>query len=153
MTEFKIGDIVRLTKGEPDTPGHGAWVLVVTSGDLSAGTISLCALRAFEDAGGKIELIERPLPTTPNTLGWATAGGGHRIVRRNAGGTWNFYDERGFAYVIDEEDLPDFTEAVLIPKTLADKIIEWAADPLQRGRTIGGVLEQIADHLKGQGDE
>lgn len=153
MTEFQIGDIVRLTKGEPDAPGHGAWVLVVTSGDLSAGTISLCALRAFEDAGGKIELIERtasPLPTTPNTLGWATVDG-VRSLARLAAGRWELYDTNGSLGAIPHPSaIEDFTEAVLIPKKLAEQITAWAG-----GGAVDAdrILNDLAAHLKGQDDE
>ena len=153
-TEFKIGDIVRLTKGEPDTPGYGAWVLVVTSGDLSSGTISLCALRAFEDAGGEIELVERPLPTRPNTLGWATVNGTRRLVRLGVCGQWEVYGKNGALAVKPRPSVvEDFEEAVLIPKGLADKVMEWADDDHRRGWHSDGIMQQIADHLKGQDDE
>lgn len=155
MTEFKIGDIVRLTKGEPDKPGHEIWVREVTSGDLSTGRISSSALRAFEDVGWTVELIERPappLPTKPNTLGWATVDG-TRYLTRLANGVWELYDEDGrLGSAAHPSTIEDFTEAVLIPKTLANKVMGWADDKVVDWR-VGGLLERIANHLKGQDDE
>jgi len=155
MTEFKIGDIVRMSKGEPDTPGYEAWVRVVTSNDLTAKEISLGVLRSFEDVGWTVELVERSapsLPTKPNALGWATWDGKRCIVRRNVLESWDAYDYSGMRYMVSSESLSDFTEAALIPKKLADEITEWADD--EGGKWLASViLQQIADHLKGQDDE
>ena len=152
MTEFKPGDIVRITRGEPGAPGYEDWVRVVTSNYLSAKEISVSVLMSFEEDGWTIELVERPLPTRPNTFGWAMYQGERSLVRRDHV-RWSVHVANGKTRLIADSDLSDFTEAVLIPKELADKIIEWTADPFRRGATIGGVLEQIADHLKGQDDE
>lgn len=153
MTEFKIGDIVRMTKGEPDRPGYKCEVREVSYDHAVPGEIGPSWLSSYENSGWTVELIERPLQTKPNTLGWVTVDGTRRFARLSAGGTWNFYDERGFAYVIDGEDLPDFTEAALIPRKLADKVMEWADDDHPRGWYTVSILQQIADHLKGQDDE
>lgn len=156
MTEFKPGDIVRLTKGEPDKPGYGCQVREVSHNRVGPGMAAPFALRACERDGWTVELISRPappLPTKPGTLGWATVDGGRCIVRRNAGGTWSVYDEIGFAYAVRDEDLSDFEEAVLIPKKLADEVMEWADDDHRRGWCTDGIMQKIADHLKGQDDE
>ena len=155
MTEFKKGDIVRMTKGEPDKPGYRVEVRTVAEAPSARQEVDLYALQVHKKQGWTVELIERPappLPTRPNTLGWATDRGERRIVRRNDVGTWSVYDEDGFAYVVPDEDMSDFEEAVLIPKTLADRVMEWAGD--EGGKWYaGGILERIADHLKGQGDD
>lgn len=153
MTEFKPGDIVRMTKGEPDKPGYEMWVREVASDDPRTGGISLAVLRAFEDVGWKIELIERPLPTRPNALGWATVDGIRRLVRLGVFGQWEAYNKDGALVTKPRPGaIEDLTEAVLIPKELADKIMEWVVDEGWKWHA-GGILEQIADHLKGQDDE
>lgn len=62
MTEFKPGDIVRLTKSEPDKSGYESWEWEVNSDDLSTGRIRISpsVLRAFEEIGWTVELVERP---------------------------------------------------------------------------------------------
>ena len=154
MTEFQVGDVVRLTKGKRGEPGfieqvkrvgtytdHLRYESVIGASDLSS---------LIRVSGWTVELISRPLPTKPNTLGWATVGGVRRIVRLNDVGTWILYDEGGFDYVVLDEDLSDFTEAVLIPKELADRVTEWAERDAMDGYRL---LGDLADHLKGQDDE
>lgn len=68
MTEFKTGDIVRLTKGKPDRPGHEIWVREVASGD-APGMIEPPILRVYEDEGWKIELIEHTDSSLPTKWG------------------------------------------------------------------------------------
>lgn len=160
MTEFKIGDIVRMTKGEPDTPGYECRVKRVgtyTDHLRNQAAVPLTEVPTLIRAyGWTVELLERPaapLPTTPNTLGWATVGGTRRLARL-ACSQWELYSANGSLGAIPHPStIEDFEEAVLIPKELADKIIEWTADPFRLGATIGGVLDQIAAHLKGQNDE
>ena len=156
MTEFKVGDIVRLTRGEPDRPGYRVEVRTVAGGFSKSSEINLLTLRTFENAHWTVELIERPappLPTKPNTLGWAKFGGKRCIVRRNVYDGWDVYDCLGIEHVVSSEALSDFTEAVLIPKKLADKVMGWADDDHRRGWYTDGIMQQIADHLKGQDDE
>lgn len=156
MTEFKPGDIVRLTKGEPDKPGYRVEVRSITEGISESPEVNSRLLRTFENAGWTVELVERPappLPTKPNSLGWATVYGIQRFVRLGVCGQWEAYGEDG-ALVIKPHPsaIEDFTEAVLIPKELADEITEWADD--EGGKWLASViLQQIADHLKGQDDE
>lgn len=153
MTEFKIGDIVRLTKGKPDKPGYRAEVRSVTEGISESPEVNLRVLGTFENAGWTVELIERPappLPTRPNTLGWATVDGVRRLVRL-ADGLWELYDKDG-DLIETNVTVSGFEEAVLIPKELADKVMEWAGDEGGKWRA-GGILEQIADYLKGQDNE
>ena len=161
MTEFKTGDIVRITKGEADKPGHRVEVRTVTedSGFCQSESpeVNFHRLRTFENAGWKIELIERPapqLPTKPNTLGWALIAGTRYLARLGTGGVmWELYDGGGdLIETAPASSMPDFEEAVLIPKTLADRVMEWAGD--EGGKWYaGGILERIAGHLKGQDDE
>lgn len=156
MTEFKIGDIVRLTKGEPDKAGYQCKVRKASRNSTTPYLIGLPDLHKAKEDGWTVELIERPappLPTKPSTLGWATWEGERCIVRRNAGGAWSIYDESGVAYVASDEDLSDFTEAVLIPKELADRVAEWSNRAYRPARLANGILQQIADHLKGENDE
>lgn len=154
MTEFKPGDIVRITRGEPGAPGYEDWVRVVTSNYLNAKEISVSVLMSFEEDGWTIELVERPLPTTPNTLGWAAVNGIRRFVRLGVFGQWEAYNEDGALVIKPHPNaIEDFTEAVLIPKDLADKVAEWADDDHRRGWHTDSILEQIAGHLKGQDDE
>ena len=151
MTEFKIGDIVRMTKGEPDKPGHEMWVRQVASDDPRAGEISPAVLRAFEDVGWTVELVERPappLPTRPNTFGWATLVG-TRYLARLADGQLEAYNKDATLVLKPRPSaIEGFEEAVLIPKDLADKVTEWADDDHRRGWHTDSILEQIADHLK-----
>lgn len=154
MTEFKNGDIVRLTKGEPDKPGYRVDVRTVTEGYSESPEINLLTLRAFEHARWTVELIERPLPTRPNTLGWALIAGTRYLARLGTGGIiWELYDKGGdLIETAPASSMPDFEEAVLIPKELADKVMEWAGDEGGKWRA-SGILAQIAGHLKGQDDE
>ncbi|MCT1689891.1 hypothetical protein M3B11_02770 [Brevibacterium sp. p3-SID960] len=156
MTEFKPGDIVRMIKGEPYKPGYEVWVREVTSGVPSTKKIRLSRLRAFEDGDWTVELIERPappLPTRPNTLGWANVNGIRRFVRLGVFGQWEAYNKDGALVTKPRPGaVEDFTEAVLIPKELADKVMEWVCDEGGEWHA-GGILEQIAVHLKGQDDE
>lgn len=155
MTEFKKGDIVRLTKGEPDKPGYKCEVYMVAGSISESGGASLKTLAAWERLGWRIELIERPappLPTRPNTLGWATVDG-TRYLARLAYDQWELYNTDGVLGATPHPSaIEGFEEAVLIPKTLADKIMEWVVDEGGKWRA-GGILEQIADHLKGQDNE
>ena len=157
MTEFKPGDIVRLTKGKRGEPGFVEQVKRVgpyTDHLRYESVVALTELPTFiRTYNWKIELVERPLPTSPNTLGWATWEGERRIVRRrNVFEVWDAYDCSGTRYVVASGSLSNFTEAVLIPKTLADKVMEWAGD--EGGKWYaGGILERIAGHLKGQDNE
>lgn len=159
MTEFKIGDVVRLTTGEPDKPGYRVEVRTVTEGISKGSKINLRTLEACEDDYWTVELIERPappLPTKPNTLGWATVDGTRHLSRLSADGLWELYDEDGLlGSVAHQSTIEDFEEAVLIPKELADEITEWADD--EDGDWAewysDTLLQQIADHLKGQDDE
>ena len=154
MTEFKVGDIVRLTKGEPDKPGHKVEVRTVEEVGLVRPGVNRYALQTFRNAGWTVELIERPLPTTPNTLGWATVNGVRRFVRLGASGLWEAYSRGGaLASKTYPSAVEDFTEAVLIPKDLADRVMEWADDDHRRGWYTDALMQQIADHLKGQDDE
>lgn len=151
VTEFKLGDIVRLTKGEPDKPGYECRVREVTSGDLSPGRITSSMLRAFENAGWTVELVERPLPTKPNTLGWATVGDSRHLARL-ACGQWELYSSDGSLGAIPHPStIEDFEEAVLIPKELADEITAWNRRENAKGALA--LLAEIADHLKGQDNE
>ncbi|GAA1361257.1 hypothetical protein [Brevibacterium luteolum] len=152
MTEFKKGDIVRLTRGEPDMPGYGCQVREVTYGRVARGMIEPHILPVYEERGWKIELIERPLPTKPNTLGWATVDG-RRYLARLSYDQWELYNTDGVLGATPHPSaIEDFAEAALIPKELADKVMEWAGDEGGKWRA-GGILQQIADHLKGQDDE
>lgn len=155
MTEFKPGDIVRLTKGEPDKPGYQGWVREVTSGILSTGKkVSLSKLREFEALGWVAELIERPappLPTKPNTLGWATVDGVRSLARLGVCGLWETYGSDGaLGAKPHPSTIEDFEEAVLIPKELADRITAW---PETRGELATVLVADLAAHLKGQNDE
>lgn len=60
MTEFKIGDIVSLTKGEPDRPGYESRVREVSYDRVAPGMIELAVLHVYEEKGWTVELIERP---------------------------------------------------------------------------------------------
>ncbi|WP_420733158.1 hypothetical protein [Brevibacterium luteolum] len=60
MTEFKIGDVVRMTKGEPGRPGYRVDVRTITEGYSESPEINLLTLRTFENAHWTVELIERP---------------------------------------------------------------------------------------------
>ena len=156
MTEFKNGDIVRLTKGEPDKPGYKCEVYMVAGSISESGGASLKTLAAWERLGWTVELIERPappLPTRPNTLGWVTWAGETYLARLGTRGfMWELYD-RGGDLIETKVTVPGFEEAVLIPKELADKVMEWADDDHRRGWQTVGIMQQIADHLKGQDDE
>ena len=153
MTEFKLGDIVRITRGEPDKPGYRCEVRSVAEVFLGRPGVTKNALRTFKNEGWEIELIERPLPTEPNTLGWATVNGIRRLVRLGVFGQWEAYNKDGaLAIKPHPSAIEDFTEAVLIPKDLADKVTEWADNEDGKWRA-GGILAQIARHLKGQDDE
>ena len=154
MSEFKNGDIVRTTMGKPDTPGYKCEVHTVTGYMSGYGYgISLKTLAALERIGWKIELIERPLPTKPNTLGWVTVDG-TRYLARLARDEWEVYDKDGALGATPHPNaIKNFTEAVLIPKDLADKVTEWADDDHRRGWHTDSIMQQIADHLKGQDDE
>ncbi|MFB9776142.1 hypothetical protein [Brevibacterium otitidis] len=68
MTEFKIGDIVRIMKGEPDKPGYRVEVRTVTEGISESPEVNLHTLGTFENAGWTVELIERPAPTLSELL-------------------------------------------------------------------------------------
>ena len=155
MTEFKAGDIVRLTKGEPDKPGYEVQVREVSDDSTASGLIGLGVLARYEDVGWTVELIERPappLPTRPNAIGWATVGG-VRSLARLAAGRWELYDTNGSLGAIPHPSaIEHFEEAVLIPKDLADKATEWVDDEGGEWHA-GGLVEQIADHLKGQDDD
>ncbi len=157
MSEFKIGDIVRLTKGEPDKPGYKCEVYMVAGSISESGGASLKTLAAWERLGWTVELIERPappLPTKPNTLGWATVNGIRRFVRLGVFGQWELYNKDGaLAIKPHPSAIEDFTEAVLIPKELADKVVWWSNDGHRRGWLADGILQQVAEHLKGQDDE
>lgn len=157
MSEFTIGDVVRLTKGKRGEPGfieqvkrvgtytdHLRYESVMGASDLSS---------LIRVSGWTVELIERPappLPTKPNTLGWATYLGKRRIVRRDAYGQWDIYDSGGEGSVAADSDLSDFTGAVLIPKALADRITAW---PETRGELATVLVADLAEHLEGQDDE
>ena len=154
MTEFRVGDIVRLTKGEPGEPGYRVEVRTVAGGLSKSSEVSLLALRTFENAHWTVEVISRPaplLPTKPNTLGWATVNGIRRFVRLGASGLWEAYSRGGaLASKTYPSAVGDFTEAVLIPKKLADRVTEWAElDAVDGYRLLG----DLADHLKGHDDE
>lgn len=160
MTEFQVGDIVRMTKGEPDKPGYRVEVRTVTEGYSESPEINLLTLRTFENTHWTVELVERPappLPTKPNTLGWATVDGGRYLARLGAGGViWELYDKDGdLIETAPASTMPGFEEAVLIPKELADEITEWADD--EDGDWAewysDTLLQKIAHHLKGQDDE
>ena len=169
QTEFKLGDIVRMTKGEPGKPGWVSEVREVVVSEVrevvewqsKGGQVALESLAAYEDRGWTVELIERPLPTKPGTIGWATHRGERGMVHRSAepGAVWpwHFMSPDGSNYRwVKGEDLSDFTEAVLIPKDLADKVAEWADDEDGKWRagSLLDLLEQIARHLmKGQDDD
>lgn len=154
MTEFKVGDIVRMTRGEPGRPGHGVQVREVSHDRAIPGMIEPYTLRAYEREGWTVELVERPappLPTTPNTIGWATVSGVRSLARLGVFGQWETYSSNGaLGAKPHPSTIEDFTECVLIPKELADKITAWTADPFRRGATIGATLNRIADYLKGQ---
>lgn len=151
MTEFKIGDIVRITRGEPGAPGYEDWVRVVTSNYLSAKEISVSVLMSFEEDDWTVELIERPLPTTPNTLGWATVGGVRSLARLGVCGLWETYGADGsLGAKPHPSTIEDFEEAVLIPEKLADEIIAWADNGAVDGDRL---LNGLAAHLKGHDDE
>ncbi|MBD8019365.1 hypothetical protein [Brevibacterium gallinarum] len=157
-TEFTFGDIVRITRGEPGTPGYEEMVREVVRLSRRNSEIELFLVQVFAKESWNVELIERPappLPTDPNTLGWATYLGKRRIVRRDAYGLWDIYDSGGEDSVAADSDLSDFTEAVLIPKELADEVTAWADD--EDGDWAewysDTLLQKIADHLKGQDDE
>ncbi|PMB98486.1 hypothetical protein [Brevibacterium luteolum] len=156
MTEFKVGDIVRMTKGEPDKPGYRVDVRTVTEGYSESPEINLLTLRAFENARWTVELIERPappLPTKPNALGWATVDG-RRYLARLSYDQWELYNTDGVLGATPHPSaIEGFEEAVLIPKELADKVVSWSNDAHRRGWLAGSILQQVADHLKGQDDE
>ena len=156
MTEFKVGDIVRLTKGEPGRPGCWTQVREVSYDLTAQETIEPLSLRGYESSGWKVELIERPappLPTKPNTFGWAEYKGERHIVRYDAYGRWSVYGYNGKTYLVADSDLSDFTEAVFIPKDLADEVVSWRNDARRRAWLAGSILQQVADFLKGQDDE
>lgn len=155
VSEFKIGDIVRLTKGEPDTPGYESWVREVA---LESDGTAVCnwLLRFYEEHGWAVELISRPqpsLPTKPNALGWATYLGERRLVRRDAYRGWSTYATNGNTYSVVDDDLSDFEEAALIPKELADRIVEADESAMVSVLAAERLLSELAEHLKGQDDE
>ena len=156
MTEFKPGDIVRITKGETDEPGYKCEVRTVAEGFPVHPGVNQYGLLTFENAGWTVELVERPappLPTKPNTLGWATLVG-TRYLARLADGQLEAYNKDATLVLKPRPSaIEGFEEAVLIPKDLADKVTEWADDDHRRGWHTDSILEQIADHLKGQDDE
>ena len=157
MTEFQIGDIVRLTEGEPDKPGYRVEVRTVTEGLSKGSEINLHTLGAYGDDRWEVELIERPVPpppTRPNSLGWTTVGGTRHLARLGDHSLWELYDKDGAMECgVAPSTIEDFEEAVLIPKTLADKVMEWADDDHSRGWLTVSIMQQIADHLKGQDNE
>lgn len=155
MTEFKIGDIVRLTRGEPGEPGFIEQVKRVetyTDHLRHESVVALTKLQAIiRTSDWKIELIERPLPTKPNTLGWATVGGVRSLARLGVCGLWETYGTDGsLGAKPHPSTIEDFEEAVLIPKELADEITAWADNGAVDGDRL---LNGLADHLKGQDDE
>ena len=152
MTELKPGDIVRITKGEPDEPGYKCEVRTVAEGFPAHPGVNQYGLRTFEHEGWTVELVERPLPTTPNSLGWATVGGVRRLARYRSDGEWELYSDQGWykGYAL-ARDLGDFTEAVLIPKELADRVTAWVYGDSQE--VLSSLIVEIADHLKGDDDE
>lgn len=155
VSEFKIGDIVRITLGEPDKPGCEIYVREVTHSVMCPSEIALGAVRTYEENNWTVELIERPappLPTKPNTFGWAEYEGERHIVRRGARGQWELYDEDGyFELAAHKSAISDFTEAVLIPKALADRVTAWVYDDTKE--SLSSLMTEIAEHLKGQDDE
>ena len=160
MTKFKIGDIVRLTKGKRGEPGFIEQVKRIgtyTDHFRYESVVALTELPTFiRTYNWTVELIERPappLPTKPNTLGWATVDGTRHLARL-AVGQWELYDTDGsLGATPHPSTIEGFEEAVLIPKELADKVMKWADDDHSRGWLTVSIMQQIADHLKGQDDE
>lgn len=151
QTEFKIGDIVRMTLGEADKPGHEVWVREVALARLQPHEVCDALLGHYQENGWTVELIERPLLTKPNTLGWATVGGVRSLARLGVCGLWETYGTDGsLGAKPHPSTIEDFEEAVLIPKTLADEITAWADNGAVDGDRL---LSDLADHLKGQDDE
>lgn len=156
MTEFKIGDIVRVSKGEPDKPGYQCRVREVSDEAKDEWIIHPGILCDYEESGWTIELIERPappLPTKPNSLGWATVNG-TRYLARLAYKQWELYNTDGVLGATPHPSaIKDFEEAVLIPKELADEFIDWNNNPYRQGAAVGALVEKLADHLEGERDE
>lgn len=157
MTEFEIGDVVRLTKGKRGEPGfieqvkrvgtytdHLRYESVMGASDLSS---------LIRVSGWTVELLDSPappLPTRPNTLGWVTVGHTRHLARL-ACGQWELYSADGSLGAMPHPStIEDFEEAVLIPKKLADEITAWADNGAVDGDRL---LNGLADHLKGQDDE
>ena len=158
MTEFKIGDIVRMTKGKRGEPGFVEQVKRVgtyTHHLRYESVVALTELPTFiRTYDWTVELISRPappLPTKPGTIGWATWKGERCVVRRNSFGCWDVYGDADREYGSDDKDLSDFTEAVLIPKELADRVVEWGR--LDGDTTGFELLVEVAERLKEQNDE
>lgn len=159
MTEFKIGDIVRMTKGKRGEPGFAEQVKRVgpyTDHLRYESVVALTELPTFiRTYNWAVELIERPappLPTKSNTLGWATVNGIRRFVRLGVFGQWEVYNKDGaLAIKPHPSSIEDFTEAVLIPKELADRVVEWGR--LDGDTTGFELLVEVAEHLKEQDDD